>query len=293
MSLTRRNVMYFEYDGTNSSVFGVSNVLVGGGMYEEPLLSSVNINEIETRGGKRYFLEVEKDPIEFSLQLGFLDGFSEQKLREVAKWLSSEYYKPLIFSDAPYRVYYCMPTGEVQITHTGEGQGYLDITFRCDSEYVYGRVYTTETFQCNGNMEVKVVNKGDVDVFPVTMIKKHGDGDIIIKNIHDYGSAIEFVNLQDQDIIYIDHKDEDIFCIKKDTKMKSFYYQGEELEEKTQEEDYIDIWLNSFVKNDKIKEEYRYDNHNGVFLRLLKGANLLELTGNFDLQTIYQPVFVA
>ncbi|AZK47117.1 distal tail protein Dit [Paenibacillus lentus] len=142
--ITVRDSLYFSYAGRVSAEFGILNVsLSGDGMSEEPLAASREIHEVSIKGRDQpYFQGIEKDPLRFNVSFAFQERFNTQKLREVARWLTEhEYYQPLFFTNdlgvEPEKIYYALVVDEPALVHNSLQQGYITLTFRCDSPYAY------------------------------------------------------------------------------------------------------------------------------------------------------------
>lgn len=130
--------IHFSYDGIKSSDMGLLNVIIDGGMFEEAFLPSREIVEVEVNGREKpYFQKIKREPLSFELTFAFEDGFDEKKIREVARWLDTEYYKPFYVTTSPNRIYYCMLESDSTLIHTGAKQGYITLNMRCDSPYSY------------------------------------------------------------------------------------------------------------------------------------------------------------
>lgn len=96
----------------------------------------------------------------------------------------------------------------------------------------------------------KIINYGDVICKPEIWIKKKNSmGNVKITN-HTNNTLMEFVNLSKDEEVYIDSEHEDIVS--------------------------------------SIPLAYRHNNHNGVYLELEIGENLLSGEGDFDIDMRYQ-----
>jgi predicted phage tail component-like protein len=142
-----RSSEYFSYAGVLSSDMGIRNVNLDTGMLEEPFMSTREIVEIKIPGrDEPYFQRVEQAPLEFTVSFLFDNGFDEAKTRATARWLKQTYYQPLWFSDNPNRIYYAMVVNDSKLVHNCLSEGYVTLTFRCNSPYAYSPVYTSEEF---------------------------------------------------------------------------------------------------------------------------------------------------
>lgn len=130
--------IHFVYDGVKSVDMGLINVKLDGGMYEEAFLPSREIEEEEIVGrDKPYHRRVRLSPLEFELTFAIEDGYDNQRIREIARWLNQDYYKPFYTLENPDRIFYCMLEGDSSLFHNGIQQGYITLTMRCDSPFSY------------------------------------------------------------------------------------------------------------------------------------------------------------
>lgn len=148
--------IHFSYDGKKSSDMGLINCKIDGGMFEENFVANRKINETKIAGNpKPYFLGVEYDPLEFELTFAFEYDFDEDRIREVARWLNQEYYKPFYTTSNPNRIFYCMMDGDSKLIHDGYERGYIKLKFRCDSPYSYQPVTNKEDMKFTDTKLVK------------------------------------------------------------------------------------------------------------------------------------------
>lgn len=167
---------HFSYDGIKSSDMGLLNVKIDGGMFQETFLPSRDIHEQSVTGrDKPYLNRVSRNPLEFELTFAFEHGYDEKHIREVARWLDQDFYKPFYTISNENRIFYCMPSGDSTLVHTGEGQGYFTITMRCDSAYSYSRQRLVENIPFSfdhkvltlNNSATEILNKGTVNTLSV------------------------------------------------------------------------------------------------------------------------------
>lgn len=244
----------FYYNGISSLEMGLINVSASGGLFQESFIASRRINEVTVRGNEKpYFMGVTRDPLEFDLEFAFLDPYNRDKISEVAMWLDQSYYRELYFIDSPNRRFFCMLDGASDLLHNGYGQGYIKLKVRCDSPYGYSQEYLTTEFDFTKNTANGTVhtfeNKGHVELMPEMWIKKYGDGDVSIFN-RATGQTFEFKGLKDQEIVYIDNEREHI--------------------------------------ESSLKDTFRYDNFNDIYMNLERGRNILIVKGNCKLQIRYR-----
>jgi phage-related protein len=253
--MTIRELVYFTYDGINSQDLGISNISLSDGLYEESLIPDRNIREVKvSKREKPYFQGMEADPLQFDLRFMFDDTWDDAKIKQVAKWLHQDYYKPLCFNDNPNRIFYCIAVGSTSLTHNGLKQGYVKLTMRCNSPYSYSPKITSTVYSFTNNSlgsTVTISNNGDLTIYPEIWITKRSSGDVIIKSdkmASDW--EFKFTGLGDGEQLYIDNEGQ-----------------------------YIDTGLANV---------YRYSSFNDNYLKLLTGDNTLTVFGDCDVQFRYE-----
>ena len=161
--------LYFTYNGINSMDFGIVNISIDNNPYSEPFLANRVIKEFVVKGKKNpYHSYVQVDPLSFTLSFAFSNGFDSATLSQVKQWLYVDYYKPLIFSESPEKVYYAMPVDSPTITHNGLQEGYITLNFGCDSPFAYSPEILTQwyDFSLSSPNNLILENSGDVEVYP-------------------------------------------------------------------------------------------------------------------------------
>jgi phage-related protein len=244
----------FSYAGKRSVDFGIYNITIQSGLYEEPFLASRDIREVETRWSmKPYFQNISLKPLVFDLSFAILDYWDDKKIREIARWLAQDNYQPLFFEEDIDRIFYCVPIDDINIIHNGLKQGYITLTFRCDAPWSYTRQYVTPEYDFSDNPNgvlLSFANEGDLYLYPEMWITKVGNGDVSIINQTNGGVEFKFTGLVDGEIVYVDNENQYIATSLTDT--------------------------------------YRYDNFNNNYLELVVGVNNLWVTGNCKLQFRYR-----
>jgi phage-related protein len=180
----------------------------------------------------------------------FDGGWDENKIRQVSRWLFQDYYKPLSFSDNPDRIFYAMVDSDSSLIHNGLSEGYVTLSFRCDSPYAYSPVYTTEIFDLTSTTSLQLTNEGDANLYPEIWIQTTVAGDVTITNLTNGGATTEFTDLASNETVYLNSETEDIAT--------------------------------------DIAGLYRYDNFNNTPLVLVPGINNLTITGKVKVQFRYQ-----
>lgn len=256
-----KSSLNFYYDSQDSQTFGISNVSVSTGMYEEPFVAPKEIIKQEIRGRtKPYHSGIKRSSIILNLSFAFNETWNNQKMRDVKNWLDQDFFKPLMIPADPNdstdfnRVYYCMLTSDSsKLIHNGLMQGYVDgLTFECNDSYYYSEPQLISRNLFNnpspGGTELIINNTGDTPCYPlITITKSIEDGTISIFNRSNTNKEMQITGLSNGEITTID-------C----------------------EEQIID----SIYNNQNI---YRYDSHNGYFLELLTGNNNLLIKGKCEI----------
>jgi phage-related protein len=244
----------FCYDGKYSTNFGIYNVSLESGMHEEAFLAGRSIVEQKIRGNNTpYFQGIEYEPLTLSLSFAFENTWDDTLIRDVARWLSPDYYKPLWFVENPSRIFYCMSVDEPKLIHNGLKQGYITLQMRCDSPYTYSPVLTKGWLNFStitAPTTFEFVNDGDIALYPEMWIRKVGNGDISIINQTDGNRLFQFTSLIDNETVYIDNE-------------------------------------GTYIETD-VANTYRYGNFNNNYLKLVRGKNILQVTGKCHLNFRYQ-----
>lgn len=256
-----REATFFTFDGISSEEMGVQVVSLSSGLFEEQFLPDRQINETEVRGrDKPYFQGVDTKPLSFPLSIFIYDWRNRDNLRQIARWLYKDYYKPLYFDTNPQRIFYAMVEGVSTLFHNGTRDGYITLNIRCNSPYSYSPVHTIENLKSreeNSINAMSLYNEGDLVISPKIWITKvNGDGSATIRN-RTTGEQMTIDNLQDNEEVYIDCMNEEIVS---------------SLE-------YVNV--------------YRYENHNGNWLNFDIGDNQLEFVGDFDISMEYELIYLA
>jgi phage-related protein len=254
-----RSSLYFLYNGISSQSFGVLNVNISTGMFDEPFVATRNISEVKIRGKDRpFYTTMTNDPLQFQLSFALEDAFDSNKLRDIARWLTTTYYKTLQFSDNLDRVYYAILTSDSHLIHTGTN-GYITVNFRCDSPYSYSPMIESQVYDLSSNPSsgtiVTFSNLGDLSISPEVWIKKIGAGNVSIKNLSNSGTTFTFTGLSDSETIYVDNQ-------------------------------------NQIIQSDILPTTYRYGNFNNNYMNMTYGNNQLLVTGACIVRFRYQYVYL-
>ena len=251
-----RESLYFSFAGRKSTDFGILNVGIDGGLYEEQLTANTSINEVYVPGNDTpYYIGEKKDPLQFQLRFHFEEGYNDRLIDEIIRWLKIDVnpYEPLFFSENIDRVFYAKIVDSISLIHNGLKQGYINLTVRCDSPYTYSQYKVTPWHKSTGSLMVELGNRGHFPVQPQIWIQKVGNGNISISNISNGNEEFKFTNLLDKEELYIDCKEKII-----DTNLPGVY---------------------------------RYDNFNDNFISLPYGKHTLQITGKANVKFQYRYIY--
>lgn len=244
-----RDSLYFIYDNVKSTDMKLLNVNVNNGMMEEIFLPNKTIYETKIRGGKTYFHGIEYKNLSFPVSFAFSETYDNDLIRSIARWLSPDYYKPLRFSDNLNRIFYAMPIDDIQLIHNGLKEGYLTLTFRCNTYHAYSPVYTSQIYDLSTNPTytmIQFINNGDLPIYPIIYITKVNNGDLSIFNQTNGDIEFKLIDLTDNENLTIDCE-------------------------------------NHIIETD-LTDAYRYNNFNGNYLKILRGLNNLRIVGTAKIQ---------
>lgn len=257
-----RESLHFHFAGRKSTDFDIWNVKIAEGLYNEQVVADRTINEIFIRGrDKPYFIDTQEEPKSLQLRFAFNRTWDDKLIDDVIRWLNVKVYKPLFFEGDIDRVFYAMPVDGIRKIHNGLKNGYLELNMRCDSGKSYSHKIVTPYYntkelsdlQKTSNPIIKIGNKGHFSIYPKIWIEKIGDGDLLIKNKTNGNEEFKFVDIDKDEQLFIDCK-------------------------------------NEYIETDK-NRTYRYDNFNDNYLKLIYGENILTLSDNMRVKFEYRYLF--
>lgn len=251
-----RDSLWFSFGGVRSDHMGVMNINTQTGLQEEPVYGSRRLTKKYVRGRtKPYVTDIEHEPMIIPVQFALTEEWKndEDKLRDVVRWLTEPYFRELYFSSNINRRFFAMVVEEPTLIHNGLRQGYINLEFETSDFYSYSPEYITKTydFTDSGSGKLVITNQGDEVCKPEIFAKTgNSGGSFSIKNITNGGQELKFEDLANDEQIYIDCENKDIIS--------------------------------------DIDDMYRYDNHNGIWLNLIRGKNNLEVSGDIKLRFRYR-----
>lgn len=238
----------FSYNGVHSSEFDLLAVRTDNGMIEFPFGVSRDIIEEKINKRNPYFFGIEEQPLEFTIELSKEGGIDYNLRTKIVKWLFTDTYKPLVFDDNDFIIYYAIAIGEPTRMDNGIEEGYITINFRCNAPYGYSQPVTI-TELVEGTKIIIINNLSNVldEYYPeVEFTLKGNNKNLTIRNLSDNGREFVFNNLNEGETVYVDNAKKRI------------------------------------VSN--LPNIYRYDNFNKHWLKLMYGKNLLEITGDCEIK---------
>lgn len=248
---TIKEKLRFNFNGVWSDTYGVINVTLDSGMYEEVFVASRELVETKPKGSNKTLLHsIEDSMLEFDMTIAFDGTYTDAKIDSIINWLFVTQFKPLYFEGKESKIYMCLPTGDTSIVHNGLNQGYFTIHMRCDSSNIYSPIAMSPLTTVTTNSTITIVNDGHFDIYPEISIKKNGIGVVTIESLDDANSIFEVRNLTNAEDIYIN-------CEKE------------------------------IIETDLLGT-YRYDDLIGEFPRIKLGTNRFKVTGACTIQFKYK-----
>lgn len=249
-----RESLHFTFNGESSEDMGVIIASPNGGLFQESFLPTRSIIESSV-ANRRYFKRAEDNPLSFSLTIFIEEWRERDNLRQIARWLYQDYYKPLWFDTNPELIYYAIFEGDSSLFHNGCKDGYIQLNVRCDSPYRYSPVKSDAALSSDG--QLTIFNEGDITVKPKARIKKtNAKGDIEIRNTTT-NQVAKFTDIQLDEELFVDFHNEEI--------VSSLQY------------------LNI----------YRFADFNHEWIELVRDENVLEFVGDFEIEFEYEFAYLA
>ncbi|MCK9328743.1 MAG: phage tail family protein [Candidatus Cloacimonetes bacterium] len=249
-----RDSLYFIYNGITSEDKNIVNVNIDSGIAEESFFASKTIIKTKTRN-KSYFQRIKSDSLSFKVNFAFKNGFTEETLSDIKRWLWQDYYKPLIFNENLNRIYYAIVTSDSNILHNYNNQGYITLNFETNADHAWSPVYTSEIYNLDSNTtngtNITFINNGDLTICPeLSIIKTVENGDVTIINSTNGGLEFKITNIIKNEDLYINNEREEIIS--------------------------------------NLPNTYRYDDFNNNWMECVRGINNLKVYGKCRLQIKWQ-----
>ena len=214
---------FFIFDGIKSSDMNLHIMKIDhSGFIETPYISSVDIKQEKlAKRHTPYFYGVERDNIEFTVQLVLMDKYNQpkkwtpQERYNVARWLFHDEYKEFISSDDIGKRYYCIATSDSDLNLINT-QGYMEVTFTCNAPYGFSPTYI-ESFDLTGNTTTTIIEienrsniikryKPKLEIEYPNIAGFPETTDIILKNLSDSGREFKLTDVKKGEIYSFDNE---------------------------------------------------------------------------------------
>lgn len=238
----------FIYDNIRSEDMGIYLVSIESGMKRQNFGVTQSIREEKVPNKDiPYFFGVDKEVQSIPFTVCKLDGdkiFSYEERTRICRWLCKQSYKPLISNDNPFIIYYAIFTsGESYNNYSDDG--YINLEMRLNAPYGFSPIME-EFYDLSDNTTkttITLENRSNIIEYykPVIEITLVDvTTEVKLRNISVEGEEFTLQNLQQGETICIDNDREKI-------------------------------------KSDKA--QYRLNNFNKKWLKLIYGENQIEVTG--------------
>lgn len=197
---------HFTFNGVYSKDMNVAIVTTDKNMFHDIGVEYVSNVEVETDSidYNPYFTEKTSQPSDIELLLAFYDNGTMTPLNvdvidmeKVYNWLLTDDFAPFISDDDEELIYY-FKVVNIKKVLTFNKEGYLSVTFKPYSKYVYKR----ETYEIDvtDSTTLEIENPSRVDFYPIIKVTNNGNKTTINK-IND----MEIVGLANGETIIIDN----------------------------------------------------------------------------------------
>ncbi len=239
-----------SYNGIHSSTYDIFACQIDSSNIEGQLLKQSLNTDKTKKSQKSNLYDMNKDNLTFTLTIA-TENWTNDKKDNVIKWLFSDTtnYSPLISDDDINVVYYCKPIS-IEKVFFRESQGYLKVDFECNAPYGFNEVtHTYNLTTISTATDITVSNTSNVATYMYPEIEftlASTNTGISLKNKTVNNEITSFTGLNIGETIYMN---------------------GERCE----------------ILSSLGDSTYRYNKHNGIFLRLTQGNNTIEVTGKCTL----------
>ena len=248
------------YANEYSTDYDIININVNSGMAEETIVPEKTILEQRVKGKTSgYFQGIEYSSRVIPVSFAFNNTFDNDKLQNAIRWLcNQDYYKPLIFSENPNKIYYALVAeSESKLIHNYNYSGYINLNFRCNDYYAFSKIYQ-KVYDLTNNTEsgtiIEIMNLGDITIYPKLEIYKNTTEAFQINNLSNSNAEFKFNSITNQTTVTV--------------------YNEEEIIESSNVGEYLN---NQFNDN---------------YLALVRGNNRLKILGKAQLKITYQYKFL-
>ena len=218
----------FTFNGTSARDMRIKSVRVEEDIMQFPFITSADETTVKLPySNETYLSKYSRENLSIDLQLMKTDELGNPKIwttediGEVAGWLVTEKYKPLILGDKTHIIYYAYLSNSDKLQHYANG-GILPITFQTNSPYGWSIPEMEQySFTTNGSRNITLVNKSNVTDYhrPIVEIKNINAGGVVkLTNITTGDKTVELKGLYANETISMDNERELIYSDKPLTK---------------------------------------------------------------------------
>jgi hypothetical protein len=237
----------FYFDGISNITKGIYLVRMDN-LVKIPFIPGREIREEFPTWAKRpYFYGIKNQQYSMNMMFSTLDdNITSAKLQEIANWLFQDSYKEFYSIDNTEKRFWLLATGQTDMNQTIINEGYFEVSFQ--SFYPYALTSeSTPTYNITSGDTITINNPSNVYTYynpEIEFVVGSGTSTVSFKNTSDSDRTMVFTDLTEGETIYVD-------CEKKR------------------------------IISDSVN--YRYNDFNKVWLRLIQGDNSIQITGNVAL----------
>jgi len=202
----------FKFNGIHSSVMGVSLTRLESGLISIPYASGKDILEAHpNKSLYPYFFGVKYQPLQFNITLTCEEEeMDTNKLYQLANWLFKEEYKEFISDDNINKIYYVIAINKADFITNGVKQGYFELELRCRDGFGW-TVKQEQIYDLTGIASTPIIMDNESNIseyfYPEIEIKLTGaNTGFELINTSDDDKSFEFIDLEEEETIYIDNQ---------------------------------------------------------------------------------------
>jgi len=246
----------FAFNDEHSESKYVTKIRIQGGLIQDSFLANRSVDAVRLRNSyKTQLRTIEREPLVIPMALYFDENLTEENIRIVKRWLDTDDYKSLRFDEDPGRIYYAIVDGASTLSHNAISSGYVEFDMLTNSPYSFSDIIEVEgSSTSTQEREIRLHNDGDLEVSPkieVVMNSKLA-GTINITNETIGQHLVIENNLANETVTILN--------------------------------EYEEIHTTSTLQN-------KYSNHNGAFISLTPGENVLKFKGMYTFKLSFQSIY--
>lgn len=142
MAFTKTDVIINNVKSSDIGISGVYVVRMGDSEISTPWIGGKNISEIKIPyKDTPLFFKTDKEPLELSLKFSILEKeYESEILFELGKLFGSDEYVSLQTVDDLSKIYYVIPTSQVNLITYGSYTGYYELNLRCNAPHAWSPI---------------------------------------------------------------------------------------------------------------------------------------------------------